>query len=449
MTEARATEVVHGWGRINPVDMSILELESAKATAHAVRRFQAVIPRGLGRSYGDAAQLGGSAALSCLRLDGYQWIDRRGGVIRARAGTSLGRIISDLAPAGWFVPVSPGTRHVTIGGAIAADIHGKNHHVDGSFGDHVRQLRIVVATGEVVTASRTENAELFRATLGGLGLTGSIIDADVVLAPIGSTRVRVETTRTRDLDHTMALMRASDDAHRFSVAWIDLLADGRGVLTQGRFASASELEKPRAAFSAPPERQVALPPLPLPRVVRPATVAAFNALWWRRAPSTTGVTYETITGFFHPLDAIADWPRLYGRAGFVQWQIAMPHQAESEFIDICHHFESVGAPAFFAVLKRFGPGNDAPLSFPIPGWTLALDLPYSANTLGLLDELDARVAHAGGRVYLAKDARMRPEHLARMYPRLSEWQGIVQRWNPDGRFQSDLSNRLALHVARR
>lgn len=404
-----------------------------------------VIARGLGRSYGDAAHRTNGDVVVTTECDRVEWIDRSAGLIRADAGVSIGQLIDRFTPKGWFVPVTPGTRHVTIGGAIAADIHGKNHHVDGSFGQHVRQLRVRTADDRVHTVSPAVDAELFWATVGGMGLTGIIVDAIVQLSPIATTTVRVETERFADLPALMARMRASDAEHIFSVAWVDLLRHGRSVLTQGSFASHAEqreLRPPDAAgrHRRPGTLHLGLGPIPLPRVAVAPGVRAFNELWWRKAPAERTITGESITAFFHPLDAISDWNRVYGNTGFVQWQCVVDDDAT--LIDLADRLGSL--PSFFTVLKRFGPGNPAPLSFPAAGWTLAVDLPATAKTLAGLPALDQIVADVGGRIYLAKDARLDRSHFESMYPRLHGFQAVRDRVDPGRRFASDLSVRLGL-----
>jgi len=433
-----AEQIISGWGRTDPVTSSIVTPTNAAAIAKVVPDGIDCIARGLGRSYGDAAQLSNGTVVSLTQLRNSSWVDEAAGVLRVGAGVTIGSLIDRYVPHGWFVPVTPGTRNVTVGGAIAADIHGKNHHLDGSWGNHVDEITIALANGDVVTTSRSHHPELFWATIGGMGLTGIVTEAVIGLAPIGSSTVVVDTERTKDLDQLMERMVESDADYPFSVAWVDLLSRGRAVLTQGSFATDGERDRP-GLF---PGR---LPTLPIPKLVNTAGVRAFNELWFRLAPAELTTSHESITRFFHPLDAIADWNRLYGAAGFFQWQIALPDGGDEALREVARRLEAAKAPAFFAVLKRFGPANSAPLSFPMPGWTLALDLPAgSDSTRRLLDELDEFVVESGGRVYLAKDARMRPELLPAMYPRLDEWRSIRDRYDPNHRFASDLSRRLGL-----
>lgn len=436
-----------GWGRYLPTESLVHIPANAAQLATSELPENRLIARGLGRSYGDPAQRTDGSVVVTPDCDTVRWVDRDAGIVQADAGVSIGQLIDRFAPKGWFVPVTPGTRFVTIGGAIAADIHGKNHHVDGSFGDHVLSLRLRLASDDVVSISPTDDAELFWATVGGMGLTGIIVDAVVQLTPIPSSRIRVETQRFPELAPLLAEMRASDEQHAFSVAWVDLLKNARSVLTQGSFASTEQVAQLGAASPAgplqqPPSPSIGLPPLPLPRFAVTPAVRAFNELWFHKAPSTPTVTAESITAFFHPLDAITDWNRVYGGTGFVQWQCVIPDQATASLEELTKRFAKL--PAFFSVLKRFGPGNQSPLSFPSPGWTLAVDLPATRSALAGLGDLDRIVADVGGRLYLAKDARMSRTMFEQTYPRRDEFRAVRDRVDPGRRFSSDLSVRLGL-----
>ena len=434
------TTRLQGWGRYRPVDATGYLAASVEELAANSLPTSDLLARGLGRSYGDAAQRSGGAVVVTTGCTSVDWVDRARGIVRADAGTSIGDLINRFAPKGWFVPVTPGTRYVTVGGAIAADIHGKNHHRDGSFGEHVLSMRMRLANDKVVTVSPGESPELFWATVGGMGLTGIIIDAIIQLVAIPSTTIEVETQRLSSLDVLMDEMRRSDDQHAFSVAWVDLLHGERSVLTQGSFAT--EQAGPAGNHRRPSTPSVGLPRIPLPRVAVTPGVRAFNELWWRKAPAELTVTNESITAFFHPLDAISDWNRVYGGTGFVQWQCVMPDESTNEFREIVKRLSSL--PSFFTVLKRFGPGNDGLLSFPMPGWTLAVDLPATDKALAGLAPLDRTVAASGGRIYLAKDARLDRDVFTRMYPRLSEFRAVRAQVDPTSRFMSDLGVRLGL-----
>ncbi len=443
-----------GWGRTNPSVADVVELFRSEVPA-ALKEVgdRGALVRGLGRSYGDAAQNSGGLVIRLMGSATDAVLDRSRAEVTVSAGASLDELLRYLVPRGFFVPVTPGTRFVTIGGAIASDIHGKNHHVDGSFGNHVVRMALQLADGDVVEVSRTEDPALFWATVGGMGLTGIVLDATIRLLPLESSRMAVDTHRIADLDSLMAVMDDGDDeAHRYSVAWIDLAAKGRhmgrSVLTRGDHARLDQLPAVLQAdpLAYGPEQLVSVPPLvPRPGLLNHTTVAAFNELWFRKAPKRRLGGIESISSFFHPLDMVGQWTRFYGRSGLVQYQLMVPFGQEDAMRRIVERVSSSGAASFLAVLKRFGAGNDAPLSFPQPGWTLALDLPGGAPGLGaLLHALDDMVLGAGGRNYFAKDAHTTPETIRRGYPRLSEWQAVRARVDPLGTWQSDLGRRLRL-----
>ena len=451
--------LLHGWGRTAPSSGSIANVPGTDRAglAEIVRALPARggIARGLGRSYGDSAQNGGGVALKLGADDSADEpaivIDHTQGTVTAAAGVSFDELLRASVPAGYFVPVTPGTRFVTIGGAIASDIHGKNHHVDGTFGRHVRQITMMLADGSVVETGPGRDPDLFWATVGGMGLTGVILRATFAMLPIETSRCTVDTERAGDLDELMALM-ADDDSYRYSVAWIDLMARGsslgRSVLTRGDHARVEELAPRQAAFPLHyrASHLGSVPPLIPPKgLLNHATVAAFNEFWFRKAPKRRIGQIVSIPNFFHPLDAVGHWNRLYGRRGFLQYQFVMPFGQEAALRHVVERLADSGTTSFLAVLKRFGEANQAPLSFPKPGWTLALDVPGAASGLvELLAELDDVVLDAGGRHYLAKDAATTPEAIRRGYPRLAEWQAIRDRVDPHHRWASDQSRRLRL-----
>ncbi|MEV8528101.1 FAD-binding oxidoreductase [Streptomyces sp. NPDC052000] len=442
---------VTGWGRTAPTAARVLRPRSYEEAAAAVRACGArgTIARGLGRAYGDAAQNAGGAVLDMTGLDRIRTIDAEAGVVTCDAGVSLHRLMEVLLPLGWFVPVTPGTRYVTVGGAIGADIHGKNHHVSGSFARHVRELELLTADGTVRTL--TPGSELFEATAGGMGLTGVILRATVQLLPVETSLMSVDTERAADLDDLMARLTATDHRYRYSVAWIDLLArgarTGRAVLTRGEHAPLDALP-PRARRSPLAFRPGRLPAAPafLPEgLLGRASVSAFNELWYRKAPRRRTGELQRIPAFFHPLDGVPHWNRVYGRGGFVQYQFVVGYGQEDTLRTIVRRISRRGCPSFLAVLKRFGESDPGWLSFPLPGWTLALDIPANLPGLGaFLDGLDEEVAAAGGRVYLAKDARMRGELMERIYPKLPQFRSLRAELDPTGVFVSDLARRLAL-----
>lgn len=404
-----------------------------------------MIARGLGRSYGDAAQLSGGLVVSNLGLSDVGAIDERG-VVTLGAGVSVDQLLRESIPQGWFIPVTPGTRQVTVGGAIAADVHGKNHHRDGSFGAHVLEICIATPAG-VLLVSPSHEPDLFWATVGGMGLTGFVTSATIQLLRIETDQVLVDTERFDGLDQVLAAMSERDHLYRYSVAWVDCMTRGskmgRSILTRANHAALGDLD---AVTLAAPRDAKAVVPFDAPSgLLNPFSVRLFNELWFRSAPRSREREPQGLSSFFHPLDGVRDWNRLYGRRGFVQYQFCVPDEASDAIGDAITRLSSSGVASFLAVLKRFGPANASPLSFPIPGWTLALDLPVGAGALpDVLDDLDAMVLAAGGRIYFAKDARLAPEHVRAMYPRLDDFLAVKQRVDPENQMTSDLARRLQL-----
>jgi decaprenylphospho-beta-D-ribofuranose 2-oxidase len=448
-------EIITGWGRnpasaahvVRPVDAD--ELAMAAKTAGP----RGAIARGLGRAYGDSAMNAGGLVVSSTAVSGVLALDPTAGSARVLAGTSLDALLREIVPRGWFVPVTPGTRYITIGGAIAADVHGKDHHATGSFGAHVRSMVLALPDGTRRTLTPTGDPDAFWATCGGMGLTGTIVEATIGLHPIETSLVRVDTDRAPDLDTLLALLSAGGPQHRYSVAWVDFLARGRSlgraVLTQGDFARLEESPAPRRGRRDPLDYRP-MAPVPAPRyvpdgVLNRASIRAFNELWYRRHPRRRRGELQSIGRFFYPLDLVDGWNRMYGPRGFLQWQCLVPFGAEDVLREIVEALAEHQAPSFLAVLKYFGEADPGPLSFPGPGWTLALDVPTSDTGLGpLLDRLDERVVEAGGRLYLAKDSRLRPQLVPAMYPRLDDWRAVRDRLDPDRRLASDLARRLDL-----
>ena len=414
------------------------------------------IARGLGRSYGDPAQNAGGHVLRLTSQSDSISIDHDAGTVTVGGGVGLDDLLTVIVPRGWFVPVTPGTRFVTVGGAIASDIHGKNHHRDGSFGSHVTRMRVMLADTTVVELGPDpapgNDHELFWATVGGMGLTGIIVDATFRLIPIETSRMSVETRRIGDLDEIMARMTESDRDFRYSVAWIDLLATGRhlgrGVLTNGEHARPDELDARQAAapLAYDARQLVTVPPIvPGAGVINRLTVAGFNEAWYRKAPRERQGEVQSIPAYFHPLDLVGAWNRVYGRSGFLQYQFVVPFGSENVLRTVIERISAARLPIFLTVLKRFGASNRGPLSFPMGGWTLAIDVaPDRAGLADLLRSLDTLVLDAGGRHYLAKDFHMTPADVRRGYPRLTEWQATRHRVDPTGVWVSDLSRRLEL-----
>ena len=442
-----------GWGLASPSAAELIDVDSDTLAA-AIKDLPARggIARGLGRSYGDPAQNSGGHVLRLAATNDQIVIDDRAESITVGAGVSIDDLLAILVPRGYFVPVTPGTRFVTIGGAIASDIHGKNHHADGSFGDHVTSMRLMLADTTIVDIGPDSDPDLFWATVGGMGLTGMIVDATFQLIPIETSRMSVETRRIGNLDEIMSRMAVSDAEFRYSVAWLDLLATGkhlgRGVLTNGDHATADQLGPAEASdpLRYVGKQLVAVPPVvPAPGVINRLSVTAFNELWYRKAPLARQGEMQSIPAYFHPLDLVGSWNRVYGRQGFLQYQFVVPLGAEDVLRTVIERISASALPIFLTVLKRFGAGNPGHLSFPMGGWTLAIDVPTDRAGLSeLLHGLDTLVLDAGGRHYLAKDFQTSAAAVRRGYPRLDEWLQIRNRVDPAGVWASDLSRRLEL-----
>jgi decaprenylphospho-beta-D-ribofuranose 2-oxidase len=446
---SEGTQLVSGWGRTAATAATVVVPSTGEQAQKLMAGDGRLIPRGLGRSYGDSAQSAGGTVLDCTGLDAIRSVDVDAARVTVGGGVSLDLLLRTMLPLGLFVPVTPGTRHVTVGGAIASDIHGKNHHHDGSFCRYVESMTLVLPDGRHLVV--TPDDPVFWATAGGLGLTGLIVEATLLLRRVATSRMVVDTWRARDLDECMAALETSDAGHRYSVAWIDCLARGarlgRSVITCGEHAGVDELPRRRRdrPLAYDPRSIVGAPSTVPPGLMNRATIGAFNEAWYRRAPRRRRRTVESIATFFHPLDAVRGWNRLYGPRGFLQHQCVVPFGEEAALRTIIERLAASGCASFLAVLKRFGPGDPGPLSFPMPGWTLALDMPIGSPVLGaLLDGIDELVVAAGGRVYLAKDARLRPELVPAMYPRLEEWRETQRALDPHGHLRSDQSRRLHL-----
>ena len=447
------TSRLTGWGRTSPSSARVAQV-SQNDVAGLLKdpHHRGVLIRGLGRSYGDAAQNAGGTVLTLEGSAEEAVLDRTAATVTAGAGVSLHDLLKVIVPQGFFVPVTPGTRFVTVGGAVASDIHGKNHHVEGSFGNHIRRLTLMLADGTIHEIGPDQNPTLFWATVGGMGLTGVILEATFSLIPIETSLCTVNTIRCRNIDVLIDEMSHGDDDHRYSVAWADLLATGsrlgRSVLWRGDHTKLAELSSKEAAnaLKYEPKHLATVPPVvPSFGFVNKLSSTLFNELWFRKEPRQKNGGHKSIPAYFHPLDAIGSWNRLYGDGGFLQYQFALPFGREDELRQIVEKIAVSKTASPLVVLKRFGDANPAPLSFPMPGWTLTVDIPTRAEGLGqLLHSLDEVVMQSGGRHYLAKDAHTTPTAIRRGYPRLDEWRQIQRSVDPGQLWQSDLARRLEL-----
>ena len=439
-----------GWGRYPVLDCRVVRLREPEHLPELVGRGGTLIALGNARSYGDAA-LNPEMTLAMRAMDRMRAFDARTGLLTCEAGVLLTDVLDTFVPRGWFPPVVPGTKLATVGGMIAADVHGKNHHLAGSFGAHVESLTLVTADGEVRTCSRAAWPDLFRATVGGMGLTGVIVAASFRLEPVESAFVLADTVATRDLDETMAVFEASRD-WPYSVAWIDCLARGgklgRSLVTRGAFMARNDLPARlvREPSGPGPTSRLCIPFDAPSGLLNRASIGSFNALYHRRGRTRRGARPVHFEQFFFPLDRIHAWNRLYGRKGFVQYQCVLPKdESRTGLATLLARIAMAGQGSFLGVLKLLGPGSGGLLSFPMEGYTLALDFPMREGTLDLLDGFDRITHRHGGRVYLAKDARYTPQRLRQGYPEHGAFAAVRAEAAGDPPvFASALSRRLAL-----
>ncbi len=434
-----------GWGRTAPSRAIVTGPMSREALQDLVasRPSRGVLARGAGRSYGDAAQNADGHIVAPV-TEPHVEVDVAGARLRAAASTTFTELLAAAVPHGLMLPVLPGTRHLTIGGAVAADVHGKNHRLDGSVGAWVDQIELIDGSGSPRTLTPQDDPAAFWATVGGMGLTGIILSVTLRLIEVRSAMFTATTRRLADLDALLSAMDAAGS--RYVVAWVDTTATGRSlgrsVLDTGDHLDGPHpvMESDGLAYRAP--RVPRLPALPF-RPVTPFTARGFNTVWFRKAPRVhTGVC--DLTTFFHRLDAVDGWNRAIGPRGFVQYQFLAPEGSEKIIAAVLETLQRHRCPAFLGTLKRFGTANQSLLSFPVPGWAFAVDIPAGNPRLApLLDEFDRQVADAGGHVYLAKDSRLSQAAFEAMYP-AAKWLTERGRLDPSGVFRSDLGCRLGL-----
>lgn len=453
---ATTTTQLTGWGRTAPTVAQVLSspdlAEIAKAVADAADgRHRGVIARGLGRSYGDNAQNGGGLVVDMTALSRIHSINSDTRMVDVDGGVSLDQLMKAALPCGLWVPVLPGTRQVTIGGAIACDIHGKNHHSAGSFGNHVRSIELLTADGQIQTITPTgESADLFWATVGGNGLTGIIVRATIEMTPTETAYFIADGDVTASLDETIAFHSdGSESNYTYSSAWFDAISAppklGRAAISRGSLARLDQLPKKLQRnplkFDAP--QLLTFPDIFPNGLANKYTFGPIGELWYRKS-GTYRDKVQNLTQFYHPLDMFGEWNRAYGSAGFLQYQFVVPTEAVEEFKAIIVDIQKSGHHSFLNVFKLFGPGNQAPLSFPIPGWNVCVDFPIKAGLNEFVTELDKRVLQFGGRLYTAKDSRTTADTFHAMYPHIDEWIAVRRKVDPSGVFVSDMARRLEL-----
>lgn len=438
--------VLHGWGRYPSSSAPIQAPQDLQGVQRCIEKHR-TIARGLGRSYGDQALNEGRHITQCTSLDRYLSFDPQSAVLRCEAGVSLSEIIRDFTPRGYFPMVTPGTKFVTVGGCIANDVHGKGHHVDGCFSRCVKSFRIALADGRIITASRSVNPDLFWANFGGMGLLGIILDAEIELRKVQSSYFSEKSVVVQNLDEMMDVIEANQ-ALPYVLAWLDPLAKGKrlgyGVVKMGDHASLEELptslRNDPLKVSGPPKFNL---PFDLPNfALNGVTAPILNFVLRQMMRGKPGFAhYEN---FVYPLDFVGAWNRSYGPRGFTQYQFVLPEAAGREAMrEILQTIAASDQMPFLNIFKKLGP-EEGLLSFPLEGYTYAIDFPIRSGLREFLEKLDEMVIAAGGRIYLGKDAFVTPERLAKMYPKLDEWRSIKERYDPNTRFSSQLGRRVGL-----
>lgn len=436
------TQEISGWGRYPKETCHLVRPEKYK-DLHTYG--ESSIARGQGRSYGDASLNKDNTVVLTERLNRFLAFDQDRGILTCEAGTTLKEILDVIVPAQWFLPVTPGTQYASLGGCVAADVHGKNHHHAGSLGKYVIAFELITADNKKILCTPKEHPELFWATIGGMGLTGIIGTVVLKLIPIASSEMIVQHHVAENLEQIFYTLNdpASDDD--YSVAWIDTLAEdkkmGRGIVMTAHHAETDEVS-PKYKRKNIASKNI---PIDLPGwLLNNYTIRLFNHFYFKKQSQKKRIFAIDYQHFFYPLDNITHWNRLYGKKGFVQYQCVFPEKKAFDGIQqILKLDHSQKNPGFLAVLKKLGNSNHGLLSFPMPGYTLALDIPFrgekTLNQLKIFDEIT--LSHQG-KIYLAKDASLSPEHFRQMYPRYPEWLAVKQKIDPENKFNSSLSRRL-------
>lgn len=457
------SELLTGWGRTAPSRADVLHPYDAGTVVDAVRRAaeqrsdggRGVLARGLGRSYGDVAQNAGGLVVDMTGLDTIHAIDPDDATVDVDAGVSLDALMRAALPYGLWIPVLPGTRQVTVGGAIGNDVHGKNHHSAGSFGDHVRSMQLLVADGRVLELRPGGSADdpdgsIFWATIGGIGLTGIILRVTLAMTRTETAYFIADGIVTHSLEETIAVHSdGSESRYEYSSAWFDAISAppklGRAAISRGSLAKLDQLpaklRKDPLAFDAP--TMLTLPDVFPNGLANKYTFSALGTAWYLKSGNYTGKV-QNLTQFYHPLDLFGEWNRAYGTEGFLQYQFVVPPAAVEQFKGIIGDIQRSGHYSFLNVFKLFGEGNRAPLSYPMAGWNVCVDFPIRRGLDTFLNGLDARVLEFGGRLYTAKDSRTDAETFHRMYPQIGDWIATRRRVDPDGVFLSDMARRLEL-----
>ena len=430
---------IYGWGRYPRMEADLLLPQTNSDCARLVKDVQSCIPRGQGRSYGDSANA--ALVLQSTYLNHYIQFDASSGLLTCEAGVTIREVLDLIVPRGWFIPVTPGSSYVSIGGAIASDVHGKNHHGSGTFSQHIIELQMMLASGEIVTVSRSQLPDLFAATCGGMGLTGMILSATLQLMPIQSSQIEQKTMQASCLEAVCAGFEENTGS-TYSVAWIDCIATGsklgRSLLMLGEHATTGGLE-------AAPQKPLNVPIDAPDLLLNQQFIQLFNTLYYQKARLSSSQQRLSYGSYFYPLDQIANWNRLYGKAGFIQYQFVLPSAVGVQGLrSILQTIAASGKGSFLAVLKVFGEHNANYLSFPMAGYTLALDFKVSPEVIALVQRLDAMVMDMGGRIYLSKDALMSEATFKATYTQWEQFEAVRAKYGAIGKFASQQSKRLGL-----
>lgn len=441
LTMTEKLDTFSGWGNFPKSQSSI---HFPEAPNFYIPKSKKALARGCGRSYGDAALNKENYLILMSQLNRVLDFDFKFGILRAQSGCTLEELIKFLVPKGWFLPVTPGTQYVTLGGCLAADVHGKNHHWDGCFSNFVLSFTLILADGSIVYCSRNENCDLFFATIGGMGLTGVILEITLQLLKIPSAYITVKYEASLNLEETLEKLLHSKQEDKYSVAWVDCLSKGRSIIMNGHHATREEIPlKISNLFEIKRKSKKNIPCYFPSWVLNKQCIKIFNKLFYflNKNKNHQIVDFEN---FFYPLDAILNWNRLYGKKGFFQYQCVIPFLNGGVVLKkILNELNRANQTPFLAVLKKMGQKNEAPLSFPIEGFTLALDIPFKNEEIfNVLDRIDQMVLENEGKIYLAKDARAQHKIIKKMYPKFEDWLKIKLKYDEKIFFQSDLSRRL-------
>ena len=429
---------ISGWGGYPIHKAEVLTPSSLVTFRSEIQKQNLLIARGMGRSYGDSANA--SKVLQTTSFSHFIEFDVDKGILTAEAGITIREILKIIVHQGWFVPVSPGTSYVTLGGAIASDVHGKNHHIAGTFGKHVKSFTLLLGTGEMVKVSPTERPDLFYATCGGMGLTGVILNATIQLFPIQSSYIAQKCIKA---DCIESAFEAFEDNSKstYSVAWIDCLATGKNL---GRSVLMTGDHMDSGGFDLNIKNPVSIPFHTPASLLNNLTMKVFNNVYWAKAKDNNKKTLPLMS-YFYPLDFIRGWNKFYGKSGFLQYQFVIPKtDGATNMRKILTQITESGQGSFLTVLKQFGKVNDNLLSFPMEGYTLALDFKIQSSTIPMLHKLDEMVADMGGRVYLTKDAVMREVTFKKTYLKWQKFETVREKYGAIGKFASTQSKRLGL-----